>query len=794
MKLFFPLAALLISSASFAQNNLQGKLDSFSARFVTAMRTHEQQKVFMATDKSVYTNGESIWLKAFLVNSISGKLNNSSRFLFVDLVDNKDDVIKTLLLDAVNKQTDSKIVLPQSLASGPYWLRAYTRQMLETDAGNICVKPVYVINRADSSASREVAKKMTTEDTVMRVKFYPEGGNMITGVNNIIAVHVTDSKGTPLQVKGLIRDNYDAVRAAFTTDSYGLAKFDFEPSGHRDYRAVIAYNGKERSYALPAFNFFRGQISVTMSSPNFIVRVLLADSIYTKNTLSYLLAISKDSLVFASIGRGLYQVPVPEQKLPDGINTFYLFDENFHLLSERSIYVHDNLLHLNATIDKREYLPNEKVTLNVSLTGAAHQPIPSLLAISVADTAFLDHTLECPLRLTDGQPVDNIFMARNNCLPDNETDLLMLMKKKNYDSFGNEETATFSKDEDSILYIKGRLTDDNGKPITNDIVSVFSSMGKGIFNSDTTDNNGRFRFKLVDYPDSTQMAFNITDLKGRGQTPNIILDSLEFPKVHTPELLKIQPSINPEAIHDYLSALYPSVGLNKQVLPHVLVKNTANYDVSKRISENSTILSSDQINERNGVGNAVLNVAGVQMLNGFLVLNRLITAKNPDANSEPLLIVNGVEVFPSSSGTGSSPVLSYLNSFDPKSIDFIEIIRGSEAARYGMRGGNGVILLNTANTVKTVNMKGNNLKIFYVRGISKPALFPISENPKTVGELSTVSEDHSTLFWNGDYFNNVTSTNLSFYTSDVPATYKITITGIDSHGDVIYKTISFKTR
>ncbi|HSN08917.1 MAG TPA: hypothetical protein VLS85_07755, partial [Hanamia sp.] len=68
MKSLLPLLCIMYSAFSFAQTTPQEKLDSFSAKFVTAIRSHEKQRVYMVTDKSVYSNGESLWFKAFLLN------------------------------------------------------------------------------------------------------------------------------------------------------------------------------------------------------------------------------------------------------------------------------------------------------------------------------------------------------------------------------------------------------------------------------------------------------------------------------------------------------------------------------------------------------------------------------------------------------------------------------------------------------------------------------------------------------------------------------------------------------
>jgi TonB-dependent SusC/RagA subfamily outer membrane receptor len=807
MKLLLLLVAAFFSSASFAQNTPQEKLDSFSAKFVTAIRTHEQQRIFMATDKSIYRNGESIWFKAFLVNTISGKINSSSRFLFVDLVNDRDVVIKTLILDAANKQTDSKIILPSTLPSGNYWLRAYTRHILATDLNNICVKPVYVFNSNDDLRFKTLSEKVNNPDSLV-IKFYPEGGNIITGASSTVAVRATDLAGNPVAVKGLIRDNYDAVMAGFTTDEYGLGKFDFEPSGHRQYRGVINYNGRERNYPLPAFNFFGGQISITEGSPDYLARVLLGDSIYTKTTLTYLIAIAKDNMVFGSIGRGLYQVSVPANKLPDGIVTFYLFDEGFKLLSERSVYVDDNSLHVKLSTDKKVYAPHEKVTLNFSVTGGDNQPVSSLVAISAIDTAFSDPAKICPMLPTDysDKTIDNIFLAKDECLSDKAKDILMMMRNNNYENLSKSIQNPAGIDNDSLLYIKGLVLNKQNQPAAGKVVTLISNSGNIIFRSDTSNAEGRFRFPLENYADSTQFGIELKNVKGKADY-KIILDTFVFPKVKTPFRLKEFVTVNKNKLEKYISYHYGSNQQDKMefnrvefkpptALPNINLKDQKleNYIISKRVSLNSAILTSKEMNERTSVGDAVLGVGGLHLLNGYLVINGLTQMAAPNSHSEPMIVVNGVPVTPSPDVVQTSPDLAYLNSFNPKSIDFIEILKGADGARYGIRGGNGVILVTTKNIpTEDATSKKDNLQTFYATGISRPSLFPITTYPENE-QAPAFNDDHATLFWNGNYFTDKPDNAISFYTGEVPATYKVTMSGITSRGDIIYRTTTFKTQ
>ncbi|HSN10225.1 MAG TPA: hypothetical protein VLS85_14390, partial [Hanamia sp.] len=139
----------------------------------------------------------------------------------------------------------------------------------------------------------------------------------------------------------------------------------------------------------------------------------------------------------------------------------------------------------------------------------------------------------------------------------------------------------------------------------------------------------------------------------------------------------------------------------------------------------------------------------------------------------------------------------YLNTLNPKTIDFIEILKGADGARYGIRGGNGVILVTTRNLPSDDNTKASkqdNLETFYATGISKSALFPITTYPEENTKSAKFIDAPSTLFWSGNYFTDKTDNTLTFYTSDVPGTYKVTVSGITIHGDIIFKTISIQTK
>lgn len=788
-----------IASASAQDTNVD-KLDAFSSNLITSIRSHEKQRVFLVTDKSVFSAGEYIWFRAFLINAVSQKMRTKSKFLFVDVVDDKDSIVKRIILDAGNNQFSSHIQFPDSLASGYYWLRAYTKQMAAGYTEGICVKPLYVFDKTDFGNPRKPKKNIGTPDETPQITFYPEGANIMTGINSTVALQAKFKNGVPLSINGYVKDNRDSIIAHFTTNANGLGKFDFEPSGFRQYKAIISWSGKEFNYSLPPFDFYSGQLSVAKQADGYKIRVLLGDSIYEKNAITYVVGISKDSLVFAGIGKGYYEVAIDEKKLPDGIATFYLFDKDFKILSERSVYVQRKGSQFKIETDKTMYAENDKIALSVSIMGPDQNPVPSIVAISVSDSLFSNRQAQCNNDLSFDPPsIDNLFLSTSKCFNEDDIDLMMLTKNNTYKSVLNAKDQSVAYNNDSMLYIKGKVLSAKNESSANKVVMLISNTGNnGGFSADTTDNAGHFYFPIETYQDSTQFGIQVRDLNNHVLNNDILLDTLIYPKLNTPVSLKQYLTIEPRQVKERMNSYYNWQNTST-TLPPVTVKykkEEFDYDVSKRVSQSSAIITGRALDGRTSLDNLILTVSGLQLLHGFLVIHGLNALSSPSPLSEPLLLVEGVPVALNlDGGIGTpSPILSYLSTLNPKEIDFIEVLKDGNAASYGVRGGNGVILINLLNKPRDFYPGKNSMKMFYAKGVSKPVSFSNVDYTKEK-KAAILPDTRSTIFWTGNFFTgDAANTTLNFYTSNIPSTYYITVTGVTINGDLINKTITVRSK
>lgn len=121
------LLSIMVLASAFTDDDwlttLLDKIESVRIKY-------PQEKVHLQLDKPYYSLGEDLWFKAYVVNSESNELSALSKILYVDVVDDRDSVRKTMALQIANGLANGDLKLNDSLFSaGNYRVRAYTRWM-----------------------------------------------------------------------------------------------------------------------------------------------------------------------------------------------------------------------------------------------------------------------------------------------------------------------------------------------------------------------------------------------------------------------------------------------------------------------------------------------------------------------------------------------------------------------------------------------------------------------------------------------------------------------------------------
>jgi hypothetical protein len=787
------------------------QVDTIAGKLIKAIQKDKSEIVNLQTNKWYYAAGEELWFKAWVTNKVSGKFYSHSQNLYVDIVDEGDTAVAKLILNIPSEHTEGFVRLSDSIPEGHYWLRAYTSTMLATNLEGIFVTSIYIVNAKYKSKLNLAKASNKLALAAPNITFYPEGASVITGINTVFGIKSIDQNGKPIAVKGYITDNTDSTAiTSFKTDSLtGLGKFNFYVGQNKTYTAHIQVVNNVYYQTLQKSEHFGSQIAIKQSSPlSLKVVVSQGDSLYKKGMSTFLLGISKDSLCFAGVGKDMFELNVPKLAFPAGEAKLLLINEQGKILSERKVYITKPNEQLKISFDKNNYSPREKVNMNIYVGDTVSHPVFAALSVSVTD----DKMVQDPI-YEDG-PIVSLTDTNADL-----NDLIMLnqlptYKNKFVDSINNDIVKGENKKviEADYELIEGKVINRKKMPVPNRIVTLYSYKKINLFETDTTNADGKFSFKIPLHYDSIPFTLQVSNFKGNVVDEKIIIDlHSKFPVVSTPLHLKQKLTTQQSEIvanFRIIKADTNFITRGKEWLKDVVVKSSIksnSYNTTKRVSNFSQVITGEAIQKMTNTdaSNAMLMIPGLHLKGGFLSLGG-VTSWNVSAKDEPLLIIDGIMVAGGNDPAADtenvlhinpSPVLEELSKIPADIIDFVEVLKGPEAAFYGTRSSNGVIIVNTHRVSNFRNHIENYGTIQYnSKSYHLAPNFTAPDYNDLFIKSNVVKDTRSTLYWNGHLYTNLNGkASISFFSSDNPTNYTITITGVTVTGEPLYKKIKMKS-
>ena len=273
LKNMLPLLALFLS-----QTALANAIDSLENQLRSDRRI--QEKIYIHTDNNSYFVGDTIWFKAYLLRADDLRPAAMSKILYVELLSPDGYVVERQRIIADhNTQSYGQFALPDTIYSGYYELRAYTRWQMNFNVTErphskfddrwffskqlakdyfrdyeglysrvfpIYEKPEQAGDYADKRIIDRPKRRLAKEQEGLDVKFFPEGGSLVAGVKSRVAFEVLDAYGQPLKVRGSLANG-----TRLETDAEGRGLFSVQPDGTQTITAKFDYDGKSHSVRLP---------------------------------------------------------------------------------------------------------------------------------------------------------------------------------------------------------------------------------------------------------------------------------------------------------------------------------------------------------------------------------------------------------------------------------------------------------------------------------------------------------------------------------------------------------------
>lgn len=294
-----------------------------------------QEKIYVHFDKPAYNTNETIWFKAYLYSGISP--SNISRNFYAEIVDPSGKILQQKIVPIFEASASGSFDLPATVNSPTVIFRAYTTWMLNFDTSFLFTKTFRILNKNLPAGAVPAAPAVS-------LKFFPEGGELVTGLESVVAFKATDIYGMPVELKGSVKDNTGAVVANLESEHDGMGKFVLEPKPGATYTAEWLDEKKQpRKTPLPVVKK-TGVVLRLMQQENkegFIVR-RSQEGPENLKTL-YILGYFNQQVVYKArlnmketfmIGGS-----IPLEGIPTGILQLTVFDASWNALAERIAFV-----------------------------------------------------------------------------------------------------------------------------------------------------------------------------------------------------------------------------------------------------------------------------------------------------------------------------------------------------------------------------------------------------------------------------------------------------------------------
>ncbi|HEU4472115.1 MAG TPA: hypothetical protein VFR58_13580 [Flavisolibacter sp.] len=378
------LAALSIFVCVFAKAQ---PIDTTLARYASS---YQPEKAYLHFDKAAYSPGETVWFKAYLMEALFP--SEGSKTIYVDWVADDGTVLSHSVSPLVESASSGQFEVPENYTGQFIHVRAYTKWMLNFDTAFLFSKDLRILSKTPAAnGSRSSAPQP-------QLNFFPEGGDLISGLVNTVAFKANDQWGRPVRIKGLLLDSKGAIVDSVRTIHDGMGFFYFNPAAGNTYTLKWKDDkGTERTSPLPAAKPAGVAMRVSLNGTRRIVSISNAGNIPGNLKTIHLVGTMNQNMVFKTEvsfaeGNAVRKI-IPTEGLPSGILTMTLFDSDWNAIAERISFVNNNDYAFQPSMEVERWglskrKRNEiRLVLPDSLAGAS-------LSVSVTDAGIERDTTE----------------------------------------------------------------------------------------------------------------------------------------------------------------------------------------------------------------------------------------------------------------------------------------------------------------------------------------------------------------------------------------------------------------
>jgi hypothetical protein len=760
---------------------------------------YPQEKLYMQFDKRAYNPGERIWYKAYLFSGFDP--SPYSKNFYAEVFDANGNLLLRNTAPIFKSTAWGSFDLPATFSGTRIHIRAYTSWMLNFDTSFVFTRDLRIIGINDDSAGR-------TEQPTVGLHFFPEGGEMIAGLENTIAFKAEDAYGQPQKISGILYDQAGKELVTFSSIHDGMGKFILAPDKQDVFYAMWKdEKGTEHRTDLPPVKTSGISLRVVNMSQKLIFSVSRPEESLANQQVIVIGQMNQQMVYRAIVNMKTITMnggTIPTDGLPTGVFQLTVFDLNQTPLCERICFINNHsyssavkLSISSKTLKKRgrnvvdiELPDTTQLNLSMAVTDAevdGNKPWDDNIITSLLLTGDLHGFVKNPY----------YYFQNNSDSLIQQLDLVMLThgwRRFKWDDLAKGKTPNIKYPLENYLSLNAEVLGIQYSRIAKD-----ESMNLIVYNKDSSSkmisvpyaNNGKFRLSGLVFFDTAKVYYQFnTNQKLSEESAVIFKNGLYngFRKLR-PYSMSV-PVWSPEdsSLIRKSRAVFSEVSrVNEQ---NQKVQNLGAVIVRGRIKSNKEKLDEQYASGLFSGGNATIfdlasDKTAFASLNVFAYLQSKVAG----------LQISNPGISPTLSWRGSTPAV-YLNEMqvDPSSVSTLSIndiamVKVFSPGESGVIGGGagGVIAIYTkkgADKPPDPSIKG--LEMTRIPGYNITREF---YSPDYLINPETETDDiRTTLFWNPNLIGdgNRTRFSIPFYNSDLTHKFRVILEGYTSDGKLVH--------
>ena len=510
-----------------------------------------REKAYLHFDNTSYYVGDTIWFKAYVTLAEQQTFSQISRPLYVELVDQTGHIADKQIIKLTQGEGNGQFILPPSMLSGYYEVRAYTRWMLAFNEPQYFSRtfPIYQLTNSDklerSITTYELSSSMENRpsetEEKLNVRFFPEGGQLVEGVTSQVAFKAESKNEGNIELSGTIYTKEGAEITSFETLHDGMGRFEYTPSAQPAI-AKVDFQGKKYEFTLPQA-LPNGYVLSTVSNAGALLVRVFCNAATPQDTLAVFISHQGRPYVHQLIScrsDAPQEFILPTRKLPAGVLQVSLINRAGNTLCERFVFANPRApLQISTKKLKEVYAPYAPIRCELQIKNAKGEPVSGELSVSIRDgvrsdyleydnNIFTDLLLTSDLKGYIHQP--GYYFASPSPRKQTELDVLLMVHGwRKYDMSQAISTAPFTPLQlpEAQLVLNGQVKSTILKNKLKDIaLSVIVKKDDQFITGGTvTDENGRFTIPVEDFEGTTEAVIQTRKVgKERNKDASILID------------------------------------------------------------------------------------------------------------------------------------------------------------------------------------------------------------------------------------------------------------------------------